>query len=90
MPNTPHQRLLPIAQDIGVPAEYWQQGAAVPPGATATRWSRLNDYRDLYDGDWAALQANDFEIQDNYFASIVDFWADLMLSYPPMLSLIHI
>ena len=87
MPDTVTKRLLPVPLDVGIPADYWTVGAAVPAGATFQRWDRFNTYRDLYDGDWSSLPFGDtYEIQDNYFASIVDFWADLMLSYPPMLA----
>ena len=83
IPNLP---LLPIAQDVPTESGYWQDGAQVPATATFTRWHRLMQYRDMYDGDWSGFDLRDLEVVDNYFASITDFWADLMLAYPPTLA----
>ena len=85
-PPSPHRSLLPISLDIAVPAEYWETGASVPAMGTWQRWERLDSYRDLYDGDWLSIGGEDFEVVDNLFAAIPEFWGNLMLSYPPTLA----
>ena len=80
------QQFLPVKQNILVPLDYWKEGASVPAENCFQRWSRFNEYRALYDGDWRSIAALDFEIQVNHFKTVTDNWAELMLAYPPEIS----
>ena len=84
--SVPHMPLLPVGMNISTPRELWVEQKGFPPDGTRTRYSRLELYRSMYDGDFSYFQLNDLEIPVNYFAQIADFWADMLLSFPPELS----
>ena len=85
----------PINLNPDIPLSAFTRGKPIVPSEATVRVQRLGDYQSLYDGDFTPITSTDNllnEVQPgmsqkiitiNWFRRISDFFAELMMAYPP-------